>query len=63
MGVAAAMKDVQIIDNSDFYFGFNTPAILDVFEEPQSEPTNYTFIGFDYPLLGRSVFCLYAAAF
>jgi hypothetical protein len=31
MGVAAAMKDVQIIDNSDFYFGFNTPAVLDLF--------------------------------
>jgi len=63
MGVAAAMKDVQIIDNSDFYFVFNTPVVLDWFGDPQSEPTNYTFIGFDYPLLGGSVLCLYAAAF
>lgn len=63
MGVAAAMRDVQVIDNSNTYFGFNTPAVLDLFGDLQSEPTNYTFIGSDYPVLGGSAFCLSGAAF
>jgi len=34
MGVAAAMKDVQMMDNSDFYFGYNAPVVLDLFGTP-----------------------------
>jgi len=63
MGVAAVMKDVQIIDNSDFYFGEKTPVVLDGNGARQSDPINYTFLGSDYPLLGWSAFSFYAAAF
>lgn len=63
MGVAAIMKDVQIIDNSDFYFGDKTPVVHDAIGAPQSGPINYTFIGSDYPLLSGSMLCTHAAAF
>ena len=63
MGVAAVMKDVQIIDNSDFYFGDKTPVIRDGIGAQQSGPVNYTFIGFDYPSLSGFILCIYAAAF
>lgn len=63
MGVAAVMRDVQIIDNSDFYFGDKTPVVLDGYGAPQYGPINYTFIGLDYPLLSRSILCFYTAAF
>jgi len=63
MGVAAVMKDVQIIDNSDFYFGYKTPVVLDGNGAPQSGPNNYTFASFDHPGLGGSALCLHTAAF
>lgn len=63
MGIAAVMKDVQIIDNSDFYFGEKTPVVLDGTGAPQSGPINYTFIGLDYPLLSGYIICFYAATF
>lgn len=63
MGVAAAMKDVQIIDNSDFYFGYKTPVVLDGNGAPQSGSINYTFTGIDHPSLSEFVSCFYAVAF
>lgn len=51
LGVAAALKNKQILDNTNQLFGFNLPAILDANSNPISGPTNFTFAGNDFPTL------------
>ncbi|KAG8936970.1 hypothetical protein FRC02_009107 [Tulasnella sp. 418] len=51
LGVAAAMKDMKVLDETPYYFDVPLPVVLDGSGSPQSEPTNYTFQGDDWPLL------------
>ncbi|EIN11775.1 subtilisin-like protease [Punctularia strigosozonata HHB-11173 SS5] len=51
MGLAASLKDKQIVDNTDEFFGLQLPAILDTAGDVQVAPTNYTFNGTDAPTL------------
>jgi len=57
VGLAASLKDKQVVDNTNFFFGIPLPAILDSLGNPQLAATNYTFVGGDFPtLLFRLVF-------
>jgi hypothetical protein len=51
-GVAAALKDLTVIDNTNTFFGNVTlPSIMNALGVPQLKPTNYTFVGNDFPIL------------
>jgi hypothetical protein len=50
-GLAANSKDLKILDNTSAFFGIPLPTILDSQGDVQSEPTNYTFVGEDFPTL------------
>ncbi|RDB16703.1 Minor extracellular protease vpr [Hypsizygus marmoreus] len=57
LGLGASLKNKQVVDNTDFFFGVPIPAILDSIGDIQEAPTNYTFTGGDFPtLLFRLVF-------
>ncbi|KAJ6625831.1 subtilisin-like protease [Mycena sp. CBHHK59/15] len=57
LGLAASLKDKQVVDNTDAIFGVALPAILDSAGDIQDAPVNYTFIGDDAPtILWRQVF-------
>ncbi|KAL0572698.1 hypothetical protein V5O48_009272 [Marasmius crinis-equi] len=43
LGLAASLKDKQVVDNTDFFFGVQLPVILDSAGNVQEVPTNYTF--------------------
>lgn len=49
MGVAANMKDMPVLDPTDWYFGFNSPVITDVDGNIQQGPATYTFSNVSYP--------------
>jgi hypothetical protein len=49
MGLAANLIDMDVLDRSDYYFGFPTPVTLDATGATQTDPTNYTFAGTDFP--------------
>ncbi|KAG7446685.1 pyrolysin [Guyanagaster necrorhizus] len=52
MGLAASLKDQQVVDNTDFLFGVPLPLTLDADGNAQTGPINYTFTnGNDYPSL------------
>ena len=51
IGLAASLKDKQVVDNSDIFFGAKIPALLDSQGDVQTTPTNYTFVGADVPTL------------
>ncbi|KAJ7115609.1 subtilisin-like protease [Mycena crocata] len=57
LGLAASLKDKQVIDNTDVIFGVATPAVVDPAGNIQETPVNYTFVGDDAPMvLWRQVF-------
>ncbi|KAF8149475.1 pyrolysin [Crassisporium funariophilum] len=57
LGLVGNLKDKQIVDNTDIFFGLPIPAVLNAVGEPQTGPVNYTFAGGDNPsLLWRLVF-------
>lgn len=57
LGLAASLKDAQVIDNTDFFFGVDLPIILDSAGNVQDAPVNYTFVGEDAPtVLWRQAF-------
>ncbi|PBK73462.1 pyrolysin [Armillaria solidipes] len=58
MGLAASLKDQQVVDNTDFLFDVPLPLILDTYGHVQTGPINYTFANSnDYPnLLFRLAF-------
>ncbi|PPQ71285.1 hypothetical protein CVT24_012339 [Panaeolus cyanescens] len=57
LGLHGSLKDKKVVDDTDTYFGFKLPAVLDSAGELQATPRNYTFVGDDYPaLLWRLVF-------
>jgi len=49
LGLVGSLKNKQIIDNTDFYFQFPLPAILDANGEVQQDTTTYTFANGDWP--------------
>lgn len=51
IGLGASLKDKQVVDNTDEFFGVPLPAILDSEGDVQTDPTNYTFVGEDFPTL------------
>ncbi|KAG8907957.1 hypothetical protein FRB99_001465 [Tulasnella sp. 403] len=52
LGLAANMRDMQVIDTSTFFFGLKLPLVLNNKDGTiQSGPVTYTFQGNDYPLL------------
>jgi hypothetical protein len=64
IGLAASLKDKQVVDNTDVFFGIPLPALLDSQGDVQTGPTNYTFVGEDFPALlfryvGRFLWRLY----
>jgi len=49
LGLAAALKNQQVVDNTDEFFGFETPAIINGNNDVQDGPETYTFVGDDFP--------------
>jgi hypothetical protein len=49
LGVAAALKNKQVLDNTDEFFGVPLPALLNAQGDLQDTPTNYTFVNGDFP--------------
>jgi len=57
IGLAASLKNKQVIDTTDVFFDVALPVVLDGSGNPPVEPRNYTFVGLDVPtLLFRLVF-------
>ncbi|PPQ89471.1 hypothetical protein CVT25_011997 [Psilocybe cyanescens] len=57
LGLVGSLKNKQVVDNTDYFFGFPIPAILDAAGDIQGGAANYTFVDGDYPsLLWRLVF-------
>ena len=51
LGLAASLKDKQVVDDTDTYYGFKLPAVLDGAKAVQTAPRNYTFAHGDCPSL------------
>ncbi|KAF7797605.1 hypothetical protein EIP86_008805 [Pleurotus ostreatoroseus] len=51
LGVGAALRNAQVVDNTDVFFGFNLPALIDSAGNPITGPQNFTFVGDDVPTL------------
>jgi hypothetical protein len=49
LGVAATMKNMPVLDASDYEFGYNIPVIMGPNDTVQSGIQTYTFQGDDYP--------------
>lgn len=49
IGSKGSLKNVEVIDDTDYFFGVPTPVILDNTGDIQSAPTNYTFKDGDFP--------------
>ncbi|KAF8800231.1 subtilisin-like protease [Phlegmacium glaucopus] len=57
LGLLGNLRDKQVIDTTDVALGFTLPTILNATQSPQVDPTNYTFVGTDFPsLVYRLVF-------
>lgn len=55
LGVANALKNKQVTDNTSELFGVPLPALLDSNGNVQNGTVNYTFVGADFPtVLSRS---------
>lgn len=54
LGLGASLREKQILDDTDIFFGFKLPALLNATSQVQARPTNYTFVNGDAPtVLGR----------
>ncbi|KAJ7346952.1 subtilisin-like protease, partial [Mycena albidolilacea] len=51
LGVAASLKATSVLDSTDEFFGIGLPAVINANGRPQEGPTNYTFMGQDFPFL------------
>jgi len=51
LGLAASLKDKQVVDNTDTFYGVKLPAVLDGAHAVQTAPKNYTFVNGDFPSL------------
>jgi len=56
IGLGASLKDKQVLDNTDQFFGVKIPMLLNSTGDVQLGPTNYTFAQDDVPTIAwRSV--------
>jgi len=51
LGLASSLKDKQVLDDTDVFFGKKIPELLDSVGNAQSAPMNYTFVNGDVPTL------------
>ena len=51
LGLAGSLKNKQVIDDTDAFFGVPLPTLLDSAGDVQAGPTNYSFVGDDVPTL------------
>lgn len=51
LGVGAALKDAQVVDDTATFFGVNIPIITDPAGDFITNATNFTFVGEDIPEL------------
>ncbi|KAG9086315.1 hypothetical protein FS749_003726 [Ceratobasidium sp. UAMH 11750] len=51
LGVAASLKDMKVVDNTDAYFGVKLPLVSDKNGDPITGPTTYSMKGNDTPLV------------
>jgi len=57
VGLQGSLKNKQVIDDTDEFFGVPIPALLDADGNVQTGPVNYTFVNEDVPtLVWRFVF-------
>lgn len=49
LGLAASLIDKQVLDDTDYWFGFDLPAIVDSSGQIQEGVENYTWIGEGFP--------------
>ncbi|KAF9526570.1 pyrolysin [Crepidotus variabilis] len=58
IGLKGNLKNLEVLDNTNYFFGDTAlPVLLDGVGDVQAKPTNYTFVGDDYPsLLFRLLF-------
>ncbi|KAI0335098.1 subtilisin-like protease [Cubamyces sp. BRFM 1775] len=49
LGLAGALKDVQVVDDTDVFFGVNLPVLTDAAGNFITNATNFTFVGDDAP--------------
>ncbi|KAH9484892.1 Minor extracellular protease vpr [Psilocybe cubensis] len=51
LGLLGSLREKQVVDDTDVFFGVPLPALLDSQGDVQDSPTNYTFVGDDVPTL------------
>ncbi|KAF9474706.1 pyrolysin [Pholiota conissans] len=51
LGLVGSLKNKQVVDNTDAFFGIKTPVIIDATGNWQEAATNYTFANGDWPSL------------
>ena len=51
LGLAAGLKDKQVLDDTDVFFGQKLPALLDGSGNTQKGAKNYTFVDKDVPTI------------
>lgn len=49
LGLAGSLKDVQVVDDTDVFFGVNLPVLTDAAGNFITNATNFTFVGDDAP--------------
>ncbi|KAH9929600.1 subtilisin-like protease [Epithele typhae] len=49
LGLAASLKDMPVVDDTDFFFGVPLPSLVDATGNLSDEPSNFTFVGDDFP--------------
>ncbi|KAI0684940.1 subtilisin-like protease [Cytidiella melzeri] len=49
LGLAASLKNAQVVDTSNTFFGVNLPVITNPQGNFITAPTNFTFVGEDFP--------------
>ncbi|KAI0645827.1 subtilisin-like protease [Trametes meyenii] len=49
LGLAGALKDAQVVDDTDAFFGVNLPVLTDAAGNFLTNATNFTFVGDDTP--------------
>ncbi|KAI0063549.1 pyrolysin [Artomyces pyxidatus] len=50
LGLAASLKNIEVLDNTNYTLNITLPTLIDTTGNPQTAPTNYTFNGTDWPL-------------
>ena len=51
MGLAASLRDKQVLDNTNTLYGIPFPTVVNSSGSVQDDTTNYTFSDNDYPMM------------